>query len=477
MEKLAQGSALRLLAALGLLVAPAARAELVRVKIFPHNSKFTTPQGAEGVTSRLRLTAPKGACTLYPAAGPSSADGADHERPLGTGSSFAFDAATVSTPLWLECPETAALAREGMKNPLSYRGSFFVKRVVPAEGAAYLTVVNVLPFEEYLKAVVPAEMDSSWPAEALKAQAVAARTYALFEIAGDEANSDAKIVAEASGAQLDDTVFFQAYQGAGWQTAATDQAVDATKNEAMLYDGKVIKAYFHSDSGGHTEDSAHAFDIPLPYSVAKPEVYAPGSVPGSAWTVQLSYADLTRKLLAAALVPTGSTVTALEIDPKDILPSERPAFVQARLASGIAVRIDARDFRFALGLKSTWIRFSAAKARGAVAIHGKGWGHGAGMSQWGARLMATQLKKTYPEILRFYYTGIELKAVPGSGALAESPPLDGREPAPPPFGFPAPPRAAGAYPLGFPYEGFSGLPGVAGAPWADSFGTPPGRAF
>lgn len=413
MKPHAQGCARRLLckaiAAAYLFTPSLASADtLVRVKIFPHNSQFPTPQGAEPVTGRFQITAGKGGCTLYQAATNSSADGITRDRPVRTGTTFAFDVADFAGPYWLECADVATLAREGMKTSLRYRGVFFVRKVAPAAGAPYLTAVNVLPFEDYLKAVVPAEMDASWPSEALKAQAVAARTYALFELAGDEANADPRITEEQSGAQLDDTVFFQAYQGAGWETAATSEAVAKTAGLTMLSQGRVIKAYFHGDSGGHTEDSAYAFDIPLAYCVNKAEIYSPGSVPGSAWSVDFTLAELTGKLLTAKLLPAGSAVTGMEIDPKDILPSQRPAMVIARLANGRAARINARDFRFALGLKSTWMRFASAKPGAAVTISGRGWGHGVGMSQWGARLMASQLKKGFREILSFYYTGVEV---------------------------------------------------------------------
>jgi stage II sporulation protein D len=402
MLRIAHGCAFLLLAAL-----PARADTLVRVKVFPHNSAFPTPQGAETTRDKVAISATQGTCTIYQAATSSAADPITHDRPLGSAPRFAFDAASSGGPYWVECAPLATVEREAGRESLRYRGTLFVKRIVPAEGAPYLTVINVLPFEDYLRAVVPAEMLPSWPLEALKAQAVAARTYALYELAGDPDNVDPKLTEEASGAELDDTVFFQAYQGESRETAATNQAVAETSGLALYHQGRIIKAYFHGDSGGHTEDAAYGFNIPLPYCVNKAEIYEPGSVPGGAWTVQLSPADLTLKL--AKLLPPGAEVERLLVDPRDILPSERPLYVTARLRDGREHKVPSRDFRFALGLRSTWVRFESPKA-GMIQIAGRGSGHGVGMSQWGARLMASQLHKNFGEILTFYYTGVQLRA-------------------------------------------------------------------
>jgi stage II sporulation protein D len=402
--------------ALACLLPFTAQAASIRVKVFPHNSKYMNPQGRESAIDKFRITS-TGTCILYQAETSTSEDGITRDRVVDRGASFALTAANFGGPFWLECTQPAALFREGVKDPLKYGGHFFIKKVLPeGGGAAYLTVVNVIPFEEYLRAVVPAEMESNSPPEALKAQAVAARTYALFELAGDAANEDPKIIEEKSGAQLDDTVFFQAYQGVAWHNAATDAAVKATEGLAMTHQGKVIKAYFHSDSGGRTEDSAAAFDIPLPYVIGKDEIYEAGSIPNSEWTVQTTLAEATQKLRAAKLLSEKESLTAVSIAPEDILPSHRPTYVVLDFLGRRTRKIDARDFRFALRLRSTWMRFTPGEYD-ALTINGKGFGHGVGMSQWGAKAMATQLKKTYSEILKFYYTGIAIQrvSVPGNG--------------------------------------------------------------
>lgn len=159
----------------------------IRVKIFPHNSTFPGPQEAETSMATFKMTS-KGSCTLYLAPTQSSEDGISRDRPIASGSNFSFDAAKFEGPYWLECSDAATLVREGGKGTYSYLGVFFIKKISGEK--PYLNVINVLSFDDYLKGVVPGEMPSSWPAEALKAQAVAARTYAFFELAGDAANED-----------------------------------------------------------------------------------------------------------------------------------------------------------------------------------------------------------------------------------------------------------------------------------------------
>jgi len=124
-----------------------------------------------------------------------------------------------------------------------------------------LAVVNELPFEHYLYAVVGAEMPASWPAEALKAQAVAARSYALFQGFGFQI------------AHVVDTTLSQVYGGMGSEKPATIAAVDATAGEVVLHNGKVVEALFSSSAGGASADPAEIWGTSVPYlgSVASPD--------------------------------------------------------------------------------------------------------------------------------------------------------------------------------------------------------------
>ncbi|MFC4100003.1 SpoIID/LytB domain-containing protein [Paenibacillus xanthanilyticus] len=130
----------------------------------------------------------------------------------------------------------------------SYRGQFEVSGL-----NGKLTIVNELPFEQYLYSVVGAEMPASWHAEALKAQAVAARTYALYQGFGFQV------------AHVVDTVLSQAYGGISAEKPATIKAVDATKGEVAMYGGKLIETVFSSSAGGATAEAQEIWSSAVPY--------------------------------------------------------------------------------------------------------------------------------------------------------------------------------------------------------------------
>ncbi|MFD0588272.1 SpoIID/LytB domain-containing protein [Paenibacillus sp. GCM10027627] len=135
----------------------------------------------------------------------------------------------------------------------TYRGQFEISSF-----NGRLAVINELPFEQYLYSVVAVEMYPSWPIEALKAQAVAARSYALNKGFGFQI------------AHVVDTTLSQAYYGAGSERPASTEAVEATKGQVALYNGKVIEAVFSSNGGGMTADAKEAWNNAIPYLQAVP---------------------------------------------------------------------------------------------------------------------------------------------------------------------------------------------------------------
>jgi stage II sporulation protein D len=138
----------------------------------------------------------------------------------------------------------------------TYRGSFEVTALNQR-----LAVVNELPFEEYLYSVVGSEMPASWPAEALKAQAVAARSYALYQGFGFQI------------AHVVDSTYSQAYGGIGSEKPQTTAAVDATRGEVIMHNGRVVEALFSSSAGGVTADAAEIWGNSVAYlgSVPSPD--------------------------------------------------------------------------------------------------------------------------------------------------------------------------------------------------------------
>ena len=272
-----------------------------------------------------------------------------------------------------------------------YRGSLELRH----RGAG-LTAVNIVPVDDYLLSVVPEEMPTDWPAEALKAQSVAARSFAL--------KSRGRHAAE--GYDLCTTTHCQLYKGIASEKTASTAAVRATRGEVLTYGGQPIEALFHTDSGGMTESSEDVWGNPIPYLRAVRDTPL-GTMP---WTKTMSTAALEQKL--AAKGHAIGRLRAIELSPlavgraaKDRTASGR---VRAMTVTGTkgSVTLSGNAWRSLLGLKSTL--FSAKLTKDSVTFTGFGAGHGLGISQWGAERLA-ETGKSYADILHHYYTGVTLQ--------------------------------------------------------------------
>lgn len=272
-----------------------------------------------------------------------------------------------------------------------YRGSLELRH----RGAG-LTAVNIVPVDDYLLSVVPEEMPTDWPAEALKAQSVAARSFAL--------KSRGRHAAE--GYDLCTTTHCQLYKGIASEKTASTAAVRATRGEVLTYGGQPIEALFHTDSGGMTESSEDVWGSHVPYLRAVRDTPL-GTMP---WTKTMSTADLEQKL--AAKGHNIGRLRAIELSPlavgraaKDRTASGR---VKAMTVTGTkgSVTFSGTAWRSLLGLKSAL--FDAKLTKDSVTFTGFGAGHGLGISQWGAKRLA-ETGKSYADILHHYYTGVTLQ--------------------------------------------------------------------
>lgn len=251
-----------------------------------------------------------------------------------------------------------------------------------------VTAINHVDLEQYLASVVGAEMIASWPQEALKAQAVAARSYALYE----RSKSNSPLF------DLGNTTGHQVYKGITSETNTTQAAVAATSGQVMTYNGNVILAAFHASSGGHTENVEDVWVEPLPYLRGVPD-FDQGN-PSYQWTQSFSGSELGRKISGVG------NVTA--IAPVKVTPNGRIEKVQIRGTQGTRT-MDGDAFRSALSLKSAL--FTAVPTAGGFQLNGKGFGHGIGMSQWGAYNLASQ-GTNYQQILAHYYQNTTLAVLP-----------------------------------------------------------------
>ncbi len=275
-----------------------------------------------------------------------------------------------------------------------YRGQ--VRLITTAQG---IMVINEIDLEDYLAGVIGKEMPRTWPQEALKAQAVAARSFALYR-RGKQKNPLYDLV---------NTTKDQVYGGIDGEAESTRAAVRATAGQVLTYQGNVVEALFHANSGGHTENSEQVFSGVIPYLRGVPDFDQ--EAPNFQWSVNFSQAQLIQRLPGLgniiSMTPQGTTahgrVKAIKI-----------------LGERGTKMMKGREFRRTLKLKSTLFQVTpqsdlvASQAQSVpgtppgFTINGRGHGHGLGMSQWGALALAQQ-GKTYQQILQHYYRNTVLQ--------------------------------------------------------------------
>ncbi len=255
--------------------------------------------------------------------------------------------------------------------------------------------IDSIPIEEYIVGVLAGEMPVDFELEALKAQAVASRSYVLKRIAYNRDKEYDVVDTVMNQVYLDDNYLKDAWGGN--YTVKINKlrtAVNETYNEYMEYDGEIIDALFFSTSNGYTENSSLVFDLDLPYlkSVESEWDRDVSSVFSSKYSYSLQEfyeklgLDYAKKLVVENVERSETNrVLKLKINDKEMT---------------------GRDLYNKLGLRST--DFEINQVGNNVIFNMKGYGHGVGMSQYGALGMAKKGYK-YDEILKHYYTGVEIK--------------------------------------------------------------------
>ena len=262
-----------------------------------------------------------------------------------------------------------------------------------------ILVINVLGVEKYLNSVVGSEMPHKWHIEALKAQAIASRTYAL-----KKTNNGLY--------DIDSTQTNQVYNGLESSTLKTRRAVRETRSLVITHKNKLINALFHSSSGGMTENSEDVWSNPFPYLVTVKDFDQ--NNPKIKWNKEVSKSELKE------IFPIIGGIQQIKV--LNITETGRIKNLKISGPNGEKI-ITGKEFRSKLGLKSTLfrpvisekfydkedlIKQSNMKSYPYLTIFGLGAGHGVGMSQWGARYMA---KKGYKanQILKYFYKGVNIK--------------------------------------------------------------------
>ena len=256
-----------------------------------------------------------------------------------------------------------------------------------------LTVINLVPTEEYLRGVVAKEMIPSFPLEALKAQTVAARSFAMKNRGRHK----------SEGYDLCATTHCQVYDGEKFFDSV-DTAVEETRGEVLMFKNKIADANFHTDSGGMTENVGEVWGTVRPYLVAVKEVLKFGEP----WVVKIPAKDFSSRFGDFGDVKSIklSTLT-IGKNADDRTSSGRVKFAQIT-GTKKTVKVTGNDLRRKFSLPSTL--FDMKISGGEIIFMGYGRGHGVGMSQLGAKSYA-QDGWSYKKILAHYYRGAELKKV------------------------------------------------------------------
>ncbi len=270
------------------------------------------------------------------------------------------------------------------KNP--YRGILILFH----KHSAYWEVINFLPIEDYLKGVLPWEISPCWPMETLEAQAVAARTYALYHFF------------QKNEYDLESTIVSQVYKGMKIENPRTNQAILKTRGEILTYNELPILAYFHSCDGGIKEIPKNVWGVEFPY-------FRRGIDPWcmrhpQKWKSVISLKEINKKVRKS--YPFIRKIYSISLQKENM--SVR--YVLLHTTEGV-VKIGANNFRLAMGpsiIKSAI--FSIKRRNKSYIFRGRGYGHGVGLSQWGAYYMAEK-GKSYREILSFYYPGTKITTI------------------------------------------------------------------
>jgi len=269
-----------------------------------------------------------------------------------------------------------------------YRGSLLIMRT--KEGS--LRAINIVGLDDYLKGVLYHEISHRWPMESIKAQAIASRTFALYQ-AQQNRTKDYYLKADISS---------QVYGGVYGERYRTNKAVDQPRGEVLTYRGKLLPAFFHATCGGKTENAARLWNVNLrplkgtkcPFCKHSPHFY---------WSRSISVSDIIERLKKNGYEV--SDIISIDTGRRD--PSGRLIDLTL-VGKKDSVEISAKHFRHFVGSDAIRSADFVVSVKGGIAnFSGKGWGHGVGLCQWGAFTMGRE-GEAAEEILRHYYPGSKL---------------------------------------------------------------------
>lgn len=290
----------------------------------------------------------------------------------------------------------------------NYMGSFTFKidnnRIYP---------INTLSLEDYLKGVVAYEMSDYFPMEALKVQAIAARTFALKHLGA---------LSSTKGVDFDDTINYQVYYGYNSSNKNSEQSILSTKGQVITLNDQLIDAVFSASHGGYTEDVKNVWGSSAAYLISKPDLYNNQVIDNSDWSLgpkSFTISQFDAALKAKGYLLITDTFTKLDISSIKKYTSGRVSSVNIIYTDSAGIMktktITGDKCRTFLSLQSSmWnVTFDGTSYK----FTGKGYGHGLGMSQLGAKQRAS-LGQAYDQILTFYYDSTQLSNLYTAPSLA-----------------------------------------------------------
>ncbi len=271
----------------------------------------------------------------------------------------------------------------------AYRGMVdFIRR-----SPETMLVVNSINLESYVRGVLYHEITDRWPMEAMKAQAVAVRSYALYQMQNNKNQPfDVK-----------NNTYSQVYGGKSAEHYRTNLAVKRTQYQYLMFEGKILPTYYHSVCGGHTEDASELWNhdlAPLKGVVCN---FCKAS-PLYRWRKNFRLKDIQDKLNTRGY--KSGIIKDIKVSQKTS--SGRAKILEITMRDKRKMTISAKEFRDIVGANEIKSNYYDVEMKGYYFdLVGGGWGHGVGLCQWGALGMAQQ-HFSYEEILNFYYPGANI---------------------------------------------------------------------
>lgn len=286
--------------------------------------------------------------------------------------------------LRLIAKKDAAIDKDGKTR--RYRGRLDIIR----DKENKFLVINTVDLEMYVRGVLYHEVPHAWPLNAIMAQAVATRTYALYQV-GQRKNQEYDVTSD---------IYSQVYGGRSAERHRSNVAANRTRGEILTYNGKVLPAYFHSNCGGHTESAAELWKHDLP-PLKGVDCRFCENAPNYRWKKNFRSLDI-QKTLNLHGFNMGSIQKLQVLDRTD---SGRVKTLKVVTRDGGSVNIPGTRFREIIGPNVLKSNYYEIEMKGYYFdVIGRGWGHGVGMCQWGIYRMARE-RYDYKDTLEYYYPG------------------------------------------------------------------------